>query len=230
MRVLAIGDIHGSFEALLALAGAVRLTDDDLLITLGDYVDRGPDSAGVLDWLIERGKRGKLVPLLGNHERMMLDAGSDYVAREYWLSFGGEATLASYLRRGGAGDLDEVPEAHWQFINRDCRKWYETDTHFFVHANALADVPLDEQRDHVLLWERFDDPAPHQSGKVMVCGHTPQSSGVPLNLGHAVCIDTWAYGAGWLTCLDVASGNYWQANQRRQTRQGKLSQPWPRPA
>jgi serine/threonine protein phosphatase 1 len=229
LRVLAIGDIHGSYDALLALQAAVKLSPDDLLVTLGDYVDRGPDSAGVLDWLIERGKRGKLVALLGNHERMMLDARSDYLVRESWLGYGGEATLASYHRRGGQGEIDDVPEPHWQFMECDCRKWYETETHFFVHANALADVPLDEQRDDVVLWERLDEPAPHNSGKTMVCGHTPQASGEPLNLGHAVCIDTWACGAGWLTCLDVATGHYWQANQRRQTREGTLAPPWPRP-
>ena len=67
-------------------------------------------------------------------------------------------------------------------------------------------------------WESFNDPPPHESGKVMVCGHTSQKSGVPRNIGHAVCIDTWACGRGWLTCLDVGSGRYWQANQRGETR------------
>ena len=59
---------------------------------------------------------------------------------------------------------------------------------------------------------------PHCSGKVVVCGHTQQRSGLPLNLGHAVCIDTWAYGQGWLTCLDVLSGRIWQANQAGRVR------------
>jgi serine/threonine protein phosphatase 1 len=226
LRVLAIGDIHGAYNALLALESAVGLSADDLLITLGDYVDRGPDSAGVLDWLIERRAKGKLVALLGNHERMMLDARSDYLARESWLSYGGEATLTSYERRGGEGQLDDVPAAHWEFMEQSCRNWHETGSHFFVHANALPDLPFDEQPEEILLWERFFDPVPHQSGKTMVCGHTPQSSGVPLNLGHAVCIDTWAYATGWLTCLDVATGDYWQANQRGARRRGKLAQPW----
>jgi serine/threonine protein phosphatase 1 len=69
----------------------------------------------------------------------------------------------------------------------------------------------------------FDDPAPHESGKIMVCGHTSQKVGRPRNVGHAVCIDTRAYGeVGWLTCLDVASGRYWQANQKGETRAGWL--------
>ena len=68
MRYLAVGDIHGCFTALTSLAAYVPFRDDDLLITLGDYVNRGPDSCAVLDWLIRRQRHGKLVPLRGNHE------------------------------------------------------------------------------------------------------------------------------------------------------------------
>lgn len=225
MRTLAIGDIHGCYDALVSLAKAVGLSSDDLLITLGDYVDRGPDSAAVLDWLIERSQHGKLVPLLGNHERMMIEARHDAVTREDWLLYGGAATLESYRRRGGEGDLEDVPAGHWRFFQRQCRYLYETESHFFVHAGALADVPLNQQPEGILLWERLFAAVPHQSGKTMVCGHTPQSSGVPLNLGHAVCIDTWACGHGWLTCLEVETGQYWQANQRRKTRTGTLVLP-----
>jgi serine/threonine protein phosphatase 1 len=221
--VLAIGDIHGTFNALSALVSFVELKADDLLITLGDYVDRGPDSAAVLDCLIDRRKTGKLVALRGNHERMMLDSRSDDRIREYWLSYGGDATLESYFRRGGEGELSDVPEAHWEFMENVCQNWFETDTHFFVHANALPDMPLEDQPEYVLLWEKLVDAPPHMSGKIMVCGHTPQSSGEPLNLGHAVCIDTWACGPEWLTCLDVVTGQYWQANQRGQVRRGELT-------
>jgi serine/threonine protein phosphatase 1 len=98
------------------------------------------------------------------------------------------------------------------------RSTFETESHFFVHANAYSDYALDEQPDYMLYWEPFGEPAPHESGKIMVCGHTSQKSGKPKNLGRAVCIDTWAYGDGWLTCLDVDSGMYWQANQRGETR------------
>jgi len=73
----------------------------------------------------------------------------------------------------------------------------------------------------MLYWEQFNDP-PHESGKIMVCGHTPQRSGRPRDIGHAVCIDTGAHAGGWLTCLDVMSGTYWQANQQGQTRTGIL--------
>ena len=70
----------------------------------------------------------------------------------------------------------------------------------------------------MLYWERFDDPAPHESGKFMVCGHTSQKSGLPARNGNAICIDTWACGGGWLTCLNVETGELWQANEAGETR------------
>jgi serine/threonine protein phosphatase 1 len=194
------------------------------LVTLGDHVDRGPDSRAVVDWLIERWRLGTLIPLRGNHELIMLEARMSDGLRNSWLSFGGDETLASYAMPGTAGSLDDVPEEHWDFFERSCRDYYETDTHFFVHANADPNLPLDRQSQQMLFWEKFNDPLPHASGKIMVCGHTAQKSGMPKNLGHAVCIDTWVYGDGWLTCLDVASGQFWQANERRESRRGRLGE------
>jgi serine/threonine protein phosphatase 1 len=224
VRCLALGDIHGCFEALRTLETAVPFGGDDLIVALGDYVDRGPNSCAVLDWLIARVRLGNLVALRGNHEVMMCRAREDGEALREWLSCGGDAALASYSPFGDEGRLVDVPDEHWQFLEQQTRPWFEAQTHFFVHANAYPDCPLDEQPDFMLYWEPFGDPPPHSSGKVMVCGHTPQKSGRPRNLGHAVCIDTWAYGKGWLTCLDVTTGRYWQANQSGQTRTGWLDE------
>jgi serine/threonine protein phosphatase 1 len=220
MRHLAIGDIHGCSRALLTLAAWVPFRDDDVLVTLGDSVDRGPDSFGVLDWLIARHQRGGLIPLAGNHEIMMLAAREDAGALDNWLAVGGDAALASYSHLDDAGRLSDIPETHWDFLATQLLAYHEIDTHFFVHAGAWPEVPLADQPDLTLYWEAFNDPAPHKSGKVMVCGHTPQRSGKPRSVGHAVCIDTAACRGGWLTCLDVASGRYWQANQRGETRRG----------
>jgi serine/threonine protein phosphatase 1 len=222
VRHLAVGDIHGCFKALTTLAAFVPFRPDDSVITLGDYVDRGPDSCAVLDWLIAHARRGKLIALRGNHDLMMLRAREGKDALKQWLEVGGDATLASYSPFGDAGRFADVPDAHWQFLEEGTRPWFETQGHFFVHANAYPECPLDEQPDFMLYWEAFNDPPPHQSGKVMVCGHTPQKSGRPLSIGHAVCIDTWACGRGWLTSLDVATGRYWQANQRGETREDWL--------
>jgi serine/threonine protein phosphatase 1 len=219
VRYLAVGDIHGCYKALETLAAFVPFSSDDLIITLGDYVDRGPDSRAVLDWVIARHLAGKLIALRGNHELMMLEARDNIQAFKVWLRAGGDATLASYSQALAGADQIDIPESHWRFLKEDLRGWYETEKHFFVHAGAYADSPLDHQPDFMLYWESFDNPAPHESGKVMICGHTSQKLGKPLSVGHAVCIDTRAYGEdGWLTCLDVASGRYWQANQKGETR------------
>jgi serine/threonine protein phosphatase 1 len=233
MRILAIGDIHGCSIAFDTLMTAVKPQPNDKIITLGDYVDRGPDSKGVIDRLIALDATGQLTALRGNHELMMLQlrkgAALPKTIRSrqklQWRGKGGDATLASYSKSGKAGKksgkagkLADVPDSHWNFIENVCVDWCETDTHFFVHANTNPNLPLAEQPDQMLFWEKFGNPAPHISGKIMVCGHTSQKSGIPINLGHAICLDTRVYGKGWLTCLDVISGRLWQANQAGELR------------
>jgi len=224
VRYLAIGDIHGCYTALRTLIDFVQPQSEDVIIGLGDYVDRGPDSRAVLEWLIEFHTTGQLVPLRGNHEIMMGWAAEDPVARHDWMTFGGLTTLNSYAAHLGlpAATLKDVPDHHWRFMAETCQPYHEIETHFFVHANAHPQLKLVQQSDDMLYWERFPSTHPHQSGKIMVCGHTPQTSGRPVSVGHAVCIDTWAYADGWLTCLDVASGQYWQANERGKTRMAEL--------
>ncbi len=146
MRHLALGDIHGCFTALDTLARFVPFQSDDLLITLGDYVDRGQNVPAVLDWLIDRENRGSLIALRGNHEIMMLNAREDDEDLESWRRCGGSDTLAAYSpfdEVKDPGRLVDIPQAHWEFLERT-RSWHETDTHFFVHANVFPDEPLDE--------------------------------------------------------------------------------------
>lgn len=233
-RTLAIGDIHGYLKALETLVELVAPKSDDTLITLGDYVDRGPDSAGVIEWLIQKFDDGQLVPLRGNHDIMMLDAldGGEWAGG--WQSFGGDATLESYQRRGFDPEKDGLPERHRRFIESDCRKLHVTENHFFVHAFADFRRPLDDQPDDIVYWEKWESwagPPPHVSWKTMVCGHTAQKNGWPNSVGHAVCIDTWVYGkTGWLTCLDADSGEVWQARESGETRTGWLGQGPSQPA
>lgn len=212
-RHLAIGDIHGCKIALKSLVEAVELRPDDTLVTLGDYVDRGPDSRGVIDLLIELGNSCRHVALRGNHEIMMLDAREKKSWLGPWLSYGGEETLQSY-----GGSFAGVPDTHFEFLENALHSYYECETHFFVHANAAQNVALADQSDAARYWQKYKDPGPHCSGKIMVCGHTPQESGEPCSNGNAICIDTWACGGGWLSCLDVDSGTVWQANELGETR------------
>lgn len=215
MRTLAIGDIHGCFDALVALEALVDFGDDDILVTLGDYVDRGPDSRRVVEWLIQKHGQGCLRPLRGNHELLMFDARESEALCQRWIQVGGDQVLRSY----GSETIGGIPETHWQFLSDELLPFYEMETHFFVHASAYSDVPLAEQPPYMLYWERFGHVPPHQSGKTMVCGHTIQKDGWPRSIGHAVCIDTGAYAGRWLTCLDVESGRCYQADQTGQSRQ-----------
>ncbi|MGK7903968.1 MAG: metallophosphoesterase family protein [Hormoscilla sp.] len=223
MRILAIGDIHGCATALDTLLAAVAPQREDTIVTLGDYVDRGPDSKGVLDRLISLHETGRLVALRGNHELVMLKVASSSQYESCWRRLGGEETLDSYSN-SGQGKITDIPREHWHFIKNVCRDYWESDRHFFVHANADPQKPLHQQSEDMLYWEKFRNPAPHFSGKTMVCGHTSQKSGFPVNIGHAICIDTRIYDNGWLTCLDVTSGKVWQANERGQQRTASIDE------
>lgn len=224
-RHLAIGDIHGCITALTTLLEFVEVRPTDTIVTLGDYVDRGPDSRAVVDCVMELSRTVRLIPLRGNHEIMMLDARDSDSWREAWLRYGGRATLQSY----GQGDGDNasftgIPDSHMDFLENKLRRYYECDTHFFVHANADPTVELRNQSDAALFWQKYRNPEPHCSGKIMVCGHTVQDSGLPSGNGHSVCIDTWAYGSGWLSCLDVGTGTIWQANEAGERRRLMLDE------
>jgi serine/threonine protein phosphatase 1 len=224
MRTLVIGDIHGCTTALRTLIGEVKPTPDDTLVTLGDYVDRGPDSKGTLDFLLELETKTNLVALLGNHEILFLDALLGRIDAASWLAVGGHETMLSYDPKDPFPRSDKVPDSHIDFLVRRCRRHHEDARHLFVHANANAYYPLEQQTDDWLFWTRFDDAFPHTSGKKMICGHTAQKTGLPSVRPYAICIDTWVYGEGWLTCLDLGNGTFVQANQAGEIRRASLQE------
>jgi serine/threonine protein phosphatase 1 len=218
MQIIAIGDIHGCSIAFDALLEVMDLEQSGLIVTLGDYVNHGPDSKGILDRLIALYQTGRLVPLRGNHELKMLEAAS----LTNWEADCGllldREMLTSYGQNGQIGQLKDIPNEHWNFVRDCCVDWWETPHHLFVHAMVDPCKPLSEQTQEKLFWQKFDYPAPHVSGKTLICGHSSQKNGKPINIGHAICIDTWVYGEGWLTGLDIDSGRMWQANQKGQVR------------
>lgn len=243
-RVIAIGDIHGCSQALAALIHEIDPQPADTIVTLGDYIDRGPDSYGVVEQILALSHRCEVVHLLGNHELMLLIARSNPAQQRTWEMVGGAATVLSYrdAARDGRSDsepmqtvtepgsyavedatdslFDLIPSRHLDFFDA-CSLAYETDTHIFVHANYEPDQPIGEQNEEVLLWRHLAPnavPNPHVSGKKVIVGHTPQIGGEVLDLGHLVCIDTYCFGSGWLTALEVHSGDVWQANTRGQVR------------
>ena len=209
-RVYAIGDVHGCDDRLVALHALIR---DDLaarpvaratLVHLGDYVDRGPDSRGVLARIADPAIPGvSVVNLRGNHEAMMQDAlGGTDRAIDDWLRNGGDATLESF---GVSPDADPAswPDAIGDAVIAQLaalERMWSAGGYVFVHAGLRPGVPLAAQADHDLLWIRqpFLD---HRGdfGAVVVHGHTPMPDWQvrPNRLG----IDTGAVMGGKLTCV-----------------------------
>ena len=223
-RIIAIGDIHGCAKALATLLEAIQPTQEDTLVFLGDYIDRGPDSRGVVEQVIALGKRCTVVPLLGNHEEMVLAALEGQSELDFWMKFGGTEALASYGYGGGRGIRPGalrgiLPAEHLEFF-KGCRDYYETVQHIFVHAYYDPHLPLHQQKWGGLRWASLPPvPERHCSGKVAIVGHTPQKNGELLDLGYLKCIDTFCHGGGRLTALEVEGGRrVWQANEAGELR------------
>lgn len=224
MRLLAIGDIHGCLMPFNDLLTLVKPTPDDTVILLGDYVDRGPDSRGVLNRILELKQSSlNLICLRGNHEVMMVAANNGAADRKMWLGVGGVQTLGSYgPTPGRSGTLDDVPAEHWRFLKEDLVNYHETERHIFVHAGLNLDLPLAAQSPDMLQWEFLAEDMRHFSGKTAIVGHSSQKNGEVKVVPGAVCIDTFIHGGAWLTALDALTGRYWQVNFLGKSREGRI--------
>jgi serine/threonine protein phosphatase 1 len=210
-RTIALGEIHGCSLALGAILDVIRPRTLDTIVTLGDYINRGPHSRGVIDRLIDLGRRCRLVPLLGNHEQTLLDVRAGRAPVSWFLDMGGGYTLDSY---GSGRDISVFSDEHFRFLEA-CLDFHETDSHIFVHASYVPDLAIPEQPTNFLRWESLRNslPEPHVSGKTVIAGHTSQKGGEVLDVGHRKVIDTYCYGGGWLTAMDVITGEVWQADR-----------------
>ncbi|MCH8828768.1 MAG: metallophosphoesterase [Planctomycetes bacterium] len=207
-RILAIGDIHGCDVALEVMLAELHPTADDVVVVLGDVVDRGPDSRRCVDQLLDLKQSTNLVFLMGNHEEMFLDAIDGGEWQQDWLNYGGAETLKSY-----GNDLSKLPEAHVEFF-RAGLDLHQTSHEIFVHANLQPRLPLERQPGQWLRWTHLQGTEqPHDTGKRIVCGHTRLPDGVPAVLAGWVCIDTFACGGQFLTCLDVKENVVHQSTQ-----------------
>jgi serine/threonine protein phosphatase 1 len=196
---------------------ATQPQSTDTIVCLGDVIDYGPDSKGVVEQLIALHDRTNLIFVRGNHEEMLLAIVDGTSSLECWTQHGGDDTLASY----GANHPREIPGNHLELIRRSKLFW-ETEENIFVHAGYYPNQPLKDIPANVLFWE-FLEPKrawPHYSDKTVFVGHTPQTTGDILDLGFLVCIDTDCSRGGWLTGLDMTTGHYWQANERGEVREG----------
>lgn len=211
-RIYAIGDVHGCLDRLVALHDAIA---DDLknrpvpkatLVHLGDYIDRGPDSAGVIAWVSSTASPlgiTETVNLLGNHEDMFL-AALDSRSREavtVWYMNGGGASLASWGIGPSVGPPEwpaRIPPEHIQFV-RGLSLTYRAGRYLFVHAGVRPGVALNAQEREDLLWTRWPFLLSTEDfGAVIVHGHTPSAQ--PEVRGNRIGIDTGAVLGGKLTC------------------------------
>jgi serine/threonine protein phosphatase 1 len=209
MRRFVIGDIHGCAKALRTVIECIDPCPDDELIFLGDYVDRGPDSRGVIDQIIELQSRCRVVALRGNHEIMLMGVAYGGLEGKLWLESGGNATVTSY-----GGTLERIPDSHKVFLH-SLRPHYETRDAIFVHACYEASKPMEQQSDEIRYWTHLAAvPPPHCSGKRVFVGHTPQAGGMVLDLGHLVCVDTYCFGTGYLTAMNLETDEMIQVDKK----------------
>jgi len=201
-KTYVIGDIHGCLYMLKRLMDKIQWDPaKDELIFVGDYIDRGPDPKGVIDYIISlMGKSSKIQCLIGNHEVIFLDyiKGKD---RRLFLMNGGMNTLESYAFHLVETEDDLLPPAHKEFFG-SLKYVIELEEYYIVHAGFRPGVPLDEQDPDDLVWIR--DPfiySTYDFGKKVIFGHTPFHE--PLVMDNKVGIDTGAVYGNRLTCLEL---------------------------
>ena len=204
-RLLAIGDIHGCLDQLKTLMKQVIPTSSDKIVFLGDYVDRGPASAGVIDYLIEFGAAfPATVFLRGNHEQMFAEylEGHDPTA---FLMNGGLKTLSSYQDSGRW----PIPSSHHSFFET-LINYFETEDYIFVHAGLRPGIPLSKQDSSDLIWIRREFiSSSYDWGKTVVYGHTPLEE--PFLTESRLGLDTGCVYGRQLTCCEVRTRKIWQA-------------------
>lgn len=226
VAVWAVGDVHGRLDLLKPLVEAIMAdaaaTDADrkVVIFLGDYIDRGPDSRGVIRYLIDLPKHAGIEWrfLKGNHEEAMLRFLDDPAFGSDWCEYGGDATLASYGLRPPemkhrveawarvAADLDHKVSAKEREFFETLELSLSVGDYYFAHAGARPGVPLDRQSERDLMWIRnsfLDSDEPFE--KVVVHGHTPTKA---VHIDHRrIGVDTKAYASGVLTAVRLEDVN-----------------------
>ncbi len=231
LRIYAVGDIHGRTDLLDAMIDMIERDNSErakartLLIFLGDYIDRGPNSSGVIERLVH-GIPPHLEPhfLKGNHEDFLLKFLRDPLLGPVWLQNGGDATLMSYRvppfnwREAFSLDVsrwsklaldleDKLPADHRAFLE-GLKLSVRFQDYFFVHAGVRPGVPLDRQSADDLLWIRTEFLQwPHDFGAVVVHGHTPVSW--PEDHVNRIGIDTYAFSTGHLTAVGLEGSRRW---------------------
>ena len=238
-RLLVIGDIHGKWERFKSVYDKVGFNaEKDLIVFLGDYLDRGENPVPVMEWVMEHYGQKNMIFLRGNHEQMFYEAFLEVQSGEGRNAFSFDSSLAMWLRSGGQITYEGIRKtgrkealiSSWLSLIAKlplCIEIVVNDqTYWFMHANCNPDLPLAEQDDVDLLWRRTlaERPELHCGEQIIVLGHTPvQALGYEakpqwLQNGRLVLMDTGSYldssnplGAGRISCVDLLSGEIYQS-------------------
>lgn len=201
MSTYAIGDIHGCLDELNQLLDKINPTKEDTVITLGDMIDRGPNSKGVIERLLKLKTETNYIPIMGNHEDMLLYY---YLKRHdpyLFLSNGGDATLKSYgIKPFDPNDKEKFTQEHLEFLNT-CNYIYEKDNYIFVHA-GINPAHGKKQQVEDLLWIRSKFIGhPTNIDKKIIFGHSQYKN--PHIENDKIGIDTACFISGKLTAIKV---------------------------
>ena len=201
-RIFIVGDVHGCLDMLRRLMDKIDWRpDEDNLIFLGDYIDRGVDSKGVIDFILELKKESSRVQcLMGNHENILLDFLNTGEPRLLIIN-GGIPTLESYQIGNENKDESLIPDDHAIFF-KELLPYIELEDYYVVHAGFRPGVAIEDQILEDLIWIRepfiFSD---HDFGKPVIFGHTPIAE--PLLMDNKIGLDTGAVYGNRLTCLEL---------------------------
>ncbi|MGM7684757.1 metallophosphoesterase family protein [Cytobacillus sp. Hm23] len=228
-RMLAVSDIHGDIEKFERLLTLVKYNkEQDQLLLLGDYVDRGPQSRAVIDKIIEL-KNDGAIALLGNHDKMMIDAFAnqdDPMNLKRWYYNGGIKTLQNYgyeIKRDDAKywyTTDEFPDPiaindeihpHIEFL-KGLPYYYETEDYIFVHAGVHPETPIHDTDPYTLVWIREEFHHGYTGNKTVIFGHTPTNylhkrPDVFFGKNNIIGIDGGCAYGGRLNCIELPSMN-----------------------
>ncbi len=210
-RIFAVGDIHGSFDKLEAMMDVLPWDRDagDLLLFIGDYVDRGPRSRDVVELLVQLKRAGgNFAFLKGNHEKMLLDFYVEQKDQMLYVANGGAETIASYVEGAIGRKAFVLPEDHLEFL-LSLKLYHETEDYIFVHAGLRDGIPLPEQNEEDLLWirEEFIYSA-YDWNKRVIFGHTALET--PFVTPGKIGIDTGAVYGNKLTAVELPAMKFYQ--------------------
>lgn len=211
-KIFAVGDIHGSFEKLRDLMKILPWNRDrgDLLLFIGDYVDRGPRSREVVQFLVDLKKGGgNFIFLKGNHEKMLLDFYTEHKDQMLYVANGGAETIASYVEGAIGRKAFILPEDHLEFLVT-LKLWHETEDYIFVHAGLRDGIPLEEQSEEDVIWIREDFIySSYDWNKRVIFGHTALET--PFVTPGKIGIDTGAVYGNKLTAVELPGMRFYQA-------------------